>query len=112
TSALRRCRGAGSRQNGDLPEALRAQRPRRWYATRSLAPLDRAPDRGDLVPGSVAGARNTQHRLVEIAARVRHGARPGSVQPAAVLQPELRVEPEKIRRALGAVGFCDRLRFV
>ena len=62
--------------------------------------------------GCRAGARNRHHRVEEFAARRRIARAARRVEPTAIGEAEIAVEAEEIRRAYGAVGSCDVLRFV
>jgi hypothetical protein len=60
----------------------------------------------------VAGLSNLFHRLEQVAARIRHGLYARGIQPSAILQLVLRVETEKVGRALSVISSRHLLRLI
>jgi hypothetical protein len=77
------------------------------------APLDRATDAGVCSRGPLSGLGDHAHRFHQFASGIR-GCRQATagIETAAVLQFELVVETEEVRRANGRVAARDVLRRV
>ena len=109
----RGCGSAGNPRSGFLPS-----RGQPWWSIvflrSGVLPLDRTADRGDLL----AAARCRLARPASWPRRGRGARLAGAgflariVEPAAVLELQVGVEAEEVRRAYGAVGLGHCLRFV
>jgi hypothetical protein len=79
----------------------------------SVTPLDRATDAGNLLLRTAAGFSDHPHRFDQLASGIRWCRQAtAGIEAAAVLEFEVSVETEEVRRANGAIGTRDALRRV
>src|ERR1700731_556160 len=78
----------------------------------SILPLDRTTHRGRLRFWTVTSVSDLFHRLEQVAARICYGLHARRVQPSTILQLVLRVESEKVGRALSVISSRHFLRLI
>jgi hypothetical protein len=78
----------------------------------SILPLDGTTHRGRLRLWTVTSVSDLLHRLEQVAARICYGLHARRVQPSTILQLVLRVETEKVGRALSVIGSRHFLRLI
>src|SRR5271165_5824164 len=102
-------------QPDDRSARCGARRPARFPVPCGLnlrLPLDRAADRRHLDRRPAAGAGDLHHGVEQLARRVRLDGASRVVETATILEPELAVVAEEIRRAYRAIRLGDLLRLI
>src|SRR5690348_13240081 len=79
---------------------------------RSNLPFDRASHACNLLCRAASGIGNLHHCLEQLPARVGHRAGARSIETSAILQFQLGIEAEEIRRTHCVICACDLLALV